>query len=110
MAKKIIKKPAKKPAKKSVSRVDRRSPLRVGNAVFIRTVTGYYTGMVESVDSLEVLLSAAAWVADAGRWSDCLAKGTLREVEPYPDGIISVGRGAIVDVASWIHTLPRTVK
>ena len=28
-----------------------------------------------------------AWIADDGRFNEAIAKGTLGEVEPYPDGL-----------------------
>jgi hypothetical protein len=94
-----------KSAKSSVT-----SPVSVGSTVLVRCVTHYYTGRIVSVTKEEILLSDAAWIADTGKFSEALANGVLREVEPYPDGIISISRGAIVDVCTWNHPLPRTVK
>jgi len=85
------------------------SPVRVGQAVFVRTVTFHYTGRIIALTELEMVLDEAAWIADSGRWSSALATGTLNEVEPYP-GVVSLSRSAIVDVAPWAHPLPRTVK
>ena len=84
-------------------------PLTVGNAVFLRTVTLYYTGRVAEVTEQSVVLTDAAWVADTGRFSEALSSGILGEVEPFP-GPVEIGRGAIVDVTLWAHTLPRAVK
>jgi len=86
------------------------SPVKVGEKVLIRCVTHYYTGKVEIVTDEEIILSNAAWIADMGRFSEALKNGTLSEVEPYPDGLISINRGAVVDVAPWNHELPRVVK
>lgn len=87
------------------------SPIRIGNSVFIRTVTMYYTGEIVGVTDGEVLIQNAAWIADTGRFSKALATGELNEIEPYPDGaVVSVSRGAIIDVCNWKHALPRTVK
>jgi len=86
------------------------SPLRVGNAVLIRTVTHYQTGRIEILTPLEVVLSSAAWIADTGRFADCLAKGTPAEVEPFAAGLVSVARGAIVDVTDWTAELPTVQK
>ena len=104
-----MKKPTKKPTKPApkMKRASAKSPLTVGTAVLIRTVTHYLTGRVEAVGEHEILLSSAAWIADTGRYADALRTGTLSEVEPYPDGIVAVGRGAIVDAAIWPHALPR---
>jgi len=84
--------------------------LTVGKKLFIRTVTHYYTGKVISFDKDEIILDQAAWVADTSRWSIALEKGTLSEVEPYPDGPVAIARGAIVDYCEWKHDLPRQTK
>lgn len=83
------------------------NPLTVGSRVIIRTVSYHYTGVVlEILDTGDILLDDAAWIADSGRWADALATGRLSEVEPYP-GPCLVMRGAICDVAPWAHALPR---
>ena len=82
-----------------------------GEAVFIRTVTHYYTGHVERVTDSDVVLSSAAWISDTGRFADALRLGEMSEVEPYPpDALVSVSRGAILDVSAWAHDLPREQK
>lgn len=81
-----------------------------GKAYLIRTVTHYVVGRLLDVEAHELWLDQAAWVADTGRFSAALQQGVLREVEPFPDGAVAVGRGAIVDAALWRHPLPRTVK
>ena len=80
-----------------------------GEAVFIRTVTHHYTGRVVSCDARWMVLEDAAWVADDGRFANALESGVLQEVEPYPDGAVRIGMGAILDVSSWDHELPRSV-
>ena len=86
------------------------SPVDV-HAVIVRTVTHYYVGMLVNETERWLYLRDCSWVADTGRWSTALASGTLNEVEPYPDGIVvRVSVGAVVDVAPWLHTLPRSVK
>lgn len=85
------------------------SPLRVGNSVFIRTVTNYYTGRVVGVTKSEILLTDAAWVADTGRFADFLKTGNANEVEPYPDGmVVSVPRDSGAEVSNWAHPLLRS--
>ena len=81
----------------------------IGENIFIRTVTMYHTGKVESVSDTFVTLSDAAWIADTGRFSDALKTGQLCEVEPV-EGLVRVSLGAIVDVFEWKHKLPRTQK
>jgi hypothetical protein len=83
----------------------------IGEKVFIRTVTYHYTGRVVAIDETTIVLQEAAWIADSGRWANALATGGLSEVEPYPaDRLVYVGRGAVVDVTSWSHDLPRAQK
>jgi len=93
----------------TMSKTDVQSPLRVGNNVFVRTVTHYHTGQIAAISEQEVLLVDAAWIAETDRWTDTLKTGALREVEPFP-GPVSVARGAIVDVCDWTHPLPREQK
>lgn len=85
------------------------SPIQLGNPVFIRSVTHYYTGRIGKITRDEIVLMDAAWIADTGRFSQALESGALCEVEPFPFAV-SVGRGAIIDVTYWPHALPRGVK
>ena len=78
--------------------------------VFVRTVTHHYTGKLTAADSQYLVIEEAAWIADDGRFADALATGTLNEVEPYPDGPVLLGVGAVLDVSEWKHDLPRTQK
>jgi hypothetical protein len=82
----------------------------VGDAVFIRTVTNYYTGkIVEVLPFGGYLLTDAAWIADTGRFAALFQTGRPSEVEPYPDNIgVEVRGGAILDVCAWDHPLPRS--
>ncbi len=89
-----------------VSRPAATHSLRVGDAVFIRSVTHHYTGRIVAITDSDIVLEDAAWIADDGRFFDALSTGKLNEVEPYPAGCI-VCRGAILDVSSWKHALPR---
>jgi O-acetylhomoserine/O-acetylserine sulfhydrylase-like pyridoxal-dependent enzyme len=99
------KKTATKTAPSSVN------PLRVGNDVFIRTVTGYYTGKIVAIEGGDILLDQAAWIADTGRFSQAVASGQFSEVEPYPDGtIVAVSRASYVDASVLRGPLPRTQK
>ena len=81
----------------------------VGKSYLVRTVTMHYTGKLVAVTDSDIVLYDAAWVADTGRYSEALAKGTLSEVEVYPNEVC-VSRGCIVDFAEWNHHLPREAK
>ena len=96
---------------KQVATESGNNPLRVGNTVFIRTVTYYYTGRIVAITDNDILLAEAAWVADSGRWADAIATGKLSEVEPYPDdAIVAVNREIYCDAVTWNHPLPRDQK
>ena len=80
----------------------------VGQAYLIRTVTMIDTGVLVSIDEHEVILEDAAWVVDTGRFNESLKSGKFGEVEPFPDGLVAIGRGSIID-AVRIDTAPRLV-
>ena len=83
----------------------------VGFNYFIRTVTHHFTGMLVAATDKELVLVDAAWIADDGRFNECIANGTCSEVEPFPDGQeVIIGRGSLIDATRWNHDLPRTVK
>jgi len=79
------------------------NPYKVGKNYFIRTVTMALVGTLKSVGRQELVLEDAAWVADTGRFGDFLRDGDADEVEPFPNGEVFVGRGAIIDVVEWKH-------
>ena len=87
------------------------SPIRVGNKVFIRTVTNFYTGEIVEVSEQEIVLKDVAWIADTKRFSESMSTGEFNEVEPYTNKqYVAVARGGIIDVCDWPHDLPRTVR
>jgi len=87
------------------------SPTRIGNKVFICTVTKYYTGKIVGLSKEEILLADAAWIPDTGRFAQGMASGSMNEVEPYPaEAIVAVQRGGVIDVSDWLHDLPRATK
>jgi hypothetical protein len=81
----------------------------IGGAVFIRTVSMYYTGRILEERDGVLVLEDAAWIADTSRFSVALATGKLAEVEPYP-GEVRVSKGAIIDLSVWAHPLPRAME
>jgi hypothetical protein len=93
--------------KKSAEKIQ--SPLRLGEKVFIRSVTHYYTGRIVLLTKDEIVLSDAAWIADTGRFATSLGTGMFNEVEPFA-GPVSIGRGGVIDVTGWPHALPKEQK
>ena len=69
----------------------------IGTIYLIRTVTMIDTGRLVAVGEHELVLEDAAWIADTGRFADALKSLQFNEVEPFPDGRVIIGRGAVVD-------------
>ena len=81
-----------------------KSPFVIGQNVFIRTVTLYYTGKVKDFNSQWVTLENASWIADTGRFHDFLKDGKCNEYESFVDDV-SIPVGSIIDVTKWNHVL-----
>ena len=81
----------------------------IGKCYLIRTVTMIDTGRLVAVTDKELVLEDAAWIADTGRFADALQKAEYCEVEPFPEGRVIVGRGAVID-AVQICRVERTQK
>lgn len=88
---------------------DASHPYEVGKVYLIRTVTMIDTGRLVAVTPQELVLEDAAWIADTGRFAQAVEKAEFGEVEPFPDGKVIVGRGAVVD-AVQIRLSPRSQK
>lgn len=83
---------------------------KVGRNYFIRTVTMALTGKLVAVTKQELVLENAAWIADTGRFANFLISGVASKVEPFPDGQVVVGRGAVIDAVIVGWPLPRKQK
>lgn len=83
---------------------------QIGSAYLIRTVTMIQTGRLVAVTDQELVLEDAAWIADTGRFSDAVRGGSFLEVEPFPDGQVIIGRGAVIDACAVPFALPRSQK
>ena len=90
-------------------KIAQKSAWEVGKCYLIRTVTMIDTGRLVDVTEHEIVLEEAAWIADTGRFSDALKSLQFNEVEPFPDGRVIVGRGAVID-AVQITSTQRTQK
>lgn len=75
---------------------------------FIRTVTFHLVGRVVRRAGGFLVLKDASWVADSGRFMQAIKDGTLSEVEPVGDAVVSVA--SIVDAFPWKHDLPKEQK
>lgn len=81
----------------------------IGKCYLIRTVTMIDTGRLVAVTEHELVLEDAAWIADTGRFADAISKAEFGEVEPFPEGRVIVGRGALIDAVQITKT-PRSQK
>jgi hypothetical protein len=84
-------------------------PYKVGEKLFVQTVTSYWTGRVSEVCGDFITLEDAAWIADTGRFSQAVNDGKLGEVEPV-DVPVRLNTGSFVNSAMWKHVLPREQK
>lgn len=84
----------------------RKTAMEIGKSYMIRSVTHYYVGKLAEITDEEYVLENASWVADTGRFSDCLKEGNFSELEPFVDPVY-VNRGGIIDKTLWNHDLPR---
>jgi hypothetical protein len=80
----------------------------LGGTYFIRTVTHHLTGVLVAVTQQELVIKDAAWIADDGRFADTIKSGEFAEVEPYPDGAVIIGRGALIDARRVTFAAPRS--
>lgn len=84
-------------------------PFEIGSAYLIRTVTMTLTGRVTAVIGPFLVLEDAAWIANTGRFSECIGEGTVEECEPVQVSV-RVSIPSIVDAYDWTHVLPRNTK
>lgn len=79
-------------------------PFKVGKNYMIRTITMANVGRIKNIVGKFIVMDGASWLADTGKWADCLRKENIfREVEPFKDEIY-INMDAIVDAT--LYTLP----
>jgi len=80
----------------------------VGEKFFFRTVTYHLTGRVKKVIGNILELECAAWIADSGRFMNCIKEGKVNEVEPV--GRAWINMNSVTDFFEWRHKLPTEQK
>ena len=83
-------------------------PFEIGKAYLIRTVTYHQVGILKDIQGDFLIFKDASWVADSGRFSECLSKGTFNEVEYV--GPMMINKTAIVDAFPFEHKIPKETK
>ena len=80
----------------------------VGGKYFFRTVTYHLVGEVKKIVGRFAHLKNASWIADSGRFTDCIKEGKLNEVEPVGDAFVNID--TVTDFFPWNHPLPKEQK
>ena len=83
-------------------------PFEIGKAYLIRTETYHQIGILKEIIGDFLVFKDASWVADSGRFSDCLSKGSFNEVEYV--GPMLINMTAIVDAFPWENKVPKETK
>jgi hypothetical protein len=83
-------------------------PFEIGKAYFIRTVTYHQVGILKDIQGDFLIFKDASWVADSGRFGECLSQGTFTEVEYV--GPMIINKMAIVDAFPWENKVPKETK
>lgn len=80
----------------------------VGEKFFFRTLTYHLTGKVKKIIGSILELEDAAWIADSGRFMQCIKDGVLNEVEPVGKAFLNIQ--SVTDFFPWKHKLPTEQK
>lgn len=83
-------------------------PFEIGKAYLIRTVTYHQVGILKDIVGDFLIFKDASWVADSGRFSDCISNGSFNEVEYV--GPMMINKTAIVDAFPWENKVPKETK
>lgn len=92
-----------------VENAQQEMPFKIGEAYLFRTVTHIEVGRVVRIKGQFVELEEASWIADTGRYHNCLEKGIFSEVEPYPL-YTGINTQSLINYAPWPHALPKEQK
>jgi len=83
----------------------------IGKNVIVRTVTMIYTGKLLEVTPTDFVLVDCSWIPETDRFAQFVANGSVRECEPYPEGLpVAISRGAYLDMCELKKDLPRRQK
>ena len=85
-------------------------PLLNKNCI-VRTVTMIFTGRLTQVTPTDLVLVDCSWIPDTDRYMQFVANGSVKECEPYPNGMpVYINRGALLDMCELRKELPRSQK
>jgi len=85
-------------------------PFEIGKKYLIRTVTMVDVGKVTKIVGRFIVLEDASWIADTGRFNECLCKSdAFNEVEPFMHPLF-INTQSIIDATPWPYALPTQPK
>lgn len=86
---------------------------KVGEAIFVQTVSYYWLGRVSSIYDINghafFSLDEASWVAETQQFSLFFKNGDIRTLEPVP-WAVNIAFAGVTAWMSWPHALPRVSK
>jgi len=86
------------------------SPFQKGKSYLIRTITMCDVGRCVDVIGNFLVLDRASWIADTGRFNECLIDPSkFNEVEPFKEEIY-INLNSIVDATPFPYALPEQAK
>ena len=78
---------------------------KIGDKVFIRTLTYHYIGEVIEETAEAVIIDKAVWVADSGQFTKAIQEGILSEIEIIGTRTVLL-KSNMVDIIKWNHEIP----
>lgn len=81
-------------------------PFIIGKKYIIRTITMINVGRLLAVTGNFITLEDASWIADAGRWEECLTKPEGIKVSEKYRRPVHININSIVDATEWELELP----
>lgn len=85
-------------------------PFEVGKSYLLRTITLVNVGRVTKIVGKYLVMEDASWIADTGRFFECLRKSDVFiEVEPFTHPLF-VNTDSIIDATLWPYQLPTQPK
>ena len=81
----------------------------VGEIVFIRTVTNYYTGRVNKIIGKFIKLDDACWIPDTGRFMEFMQGNPTDNLETEPMGTTLINIDSIIDLSLYSNMFAKQV-
>lgn len=83
-------------------------PFKIGKKYIVRTITMINVGRLTGITGKFITLDDASWIADAGRWEECITKPDGLNISEKFKKPVHINVESIVDVTEWELALPET--